>query len=135
MFYVYNKTSNARFKKCKECYKSAVRKNRLDNVDYYRAYDKGRGCRVNPSYAEDYRERSPMKYKAHNKVNNALRDGRIKKPINCECCGEANRLVGHHQDYLQPLVVDWLCQPCHVAWHHKNGEGLNGGIGVLEKPF
>ena len=134
-FYKHKQMADGYIGKCKECNKADVRANRLAKVEYYRAYDKGRGYRVSPQYIEDYRERSPMKYKAHNKVNNAIRDGRLTKPHNCEVCGEEKRVVGHHKDYSIPLDVDWLCQPCHVAWHHKNGEGLNGGIGVLQKPF
>jgi hypothetical protein len=39
-------------------------------------------------------------------------------PQPCERCGESNA-DGHHEDYTQPLVVIWLCRPCHVAEHKR----------------
>ena len=133
-FYKHQQMKDGHLNKCKSCAKSDVIKNRLDNVEYYREYDQQRGCRVNPDYTKMYRIQYPQKYQAHSQVSNAVRDGRLIKPNNCESCGEDKRVVGHHRDYLLPLAVDWLCQICHVAWHHKNGEGINGGIGVLKSP-
>ena len=127
-FYKHKQMADGYIGKCKECNKSDVRANRLKNVDYYREYDQARGCRVSLDYTKTYRAQYPQKYHAHSKVGNAVRDGKITKPHNCEVCGEEKRVVGHHKDYSIPLDVDWLCQPCHVAWHHKNGEGKNGNL-------
>jgi ribosomal protein S27AE len=108
---------------CKECVKLSVRNNRLKRIEYYRAYDRARGSRQPKSYLVEYRERFPNKYRAHNKLNNALRDGKIRKEP-CEKCGK-RKSVAHHDDYLKPLDVRWLCQAHHKQWHAKYGEGKN----------
>lgn len=63
--------------------------------------------------------RNPEKRAAHGAVSAALESGRLTKPGNCETCGEAKALHGHHDDYSQPLVVRWLCAACHSDWHRK----------------
>jgi hypothetical protein len=35
-------------------------------------------------------------------------------PTCCENCGLARRVERHHHDYTRPLVVIWLCKPCHA---------------------
>lgn len=59
----------------------------------------------------------PREHLAHTKLNRAVKLGRIKKPANCESCGEAKRLSGHHDDYDKPLDVRWLCAKCHRRFH------------------
>lgn len=112
-------------RKCKECTKKAARKNRKANIEYYRQYDKERASlpqRVlaREKYTKEYRKKNPDIYKAHNAVNNAVRDGRLNKPDSCECCGKEAYLEAHHCDYSKPLDVMWLCKPCHASWHQKN---------------
>ncbi len=41
----------------------------------------------------------------------------IRKP--CRSCGDPSSET-HHPDYAQPLKVQWLCKPCHLAWHRKH---------------
>lgn len=69
---------------------------------------------------DTYRKRHAIKYKANNKVNNALRDGKITKPTDCADCGGELELHAHHDDYTKPLDVRWLCDPCHKEWHRNN---------------
>jgi hypothetical protein len=110
--------------RCKECHKAAITENRWNNIDRFRAYDRARGARQEPQYMRDYRKKYPNKYAAQTMVNNAVRDKKLfKKP--CEVC-KAEKTVGHHDDYLEPLNVRWLCQAHHKQWHRDNGEGLNG---------
>jgi transposase-like protein len=71
-----------------------------------------------------YREKYPNKYKAHILVNNALQNKKLLKEP-CENCGDEDNTHGHHDDYLKPLNVRWLCPGCHSQWHTENGEGLN----------
>ena len=98
-----------------------VRANRKKNLEYYRAYDRERGNRQDIGYIREYRDQNPRRYKAHNAVNNALRDGRIRKLDACEHCGNPERVVGHHVAYDLPLLVTWLCQGCHVQLHREAG--------------
>ena len=126
-FYKHQKMADGHVNKCKECNKSDVRENRLLKVDYYREYDKERGSRQTAEYQKSYRNEFPMKYAAHRLISNSLRDVRISKPDNCQECGNYHEYIhGHHDDYALPLVVRWLCPPCHKAWHDKNGEAKNG---------
>ena len=116
-FYKSNKTT------CKSCVKESATSRRNKNIEKVRAYDRARGNRQSPEYLKKYRERYPNKYKAHNIVNNSIRDKKLfAEP--CETCGN-KRSVAHHDDYSKPLNVRWLCQAHHKEWHAKNGEGKN----------
>lgn len=45
-----------------------------------------------------------------------LRNGIIEREP-CLICG-TDRVVGHHEDYAEPLEVVWLCYLHHNARHH-----------------
>ena len=62
------------------------------------------------------RQKGTIEQKARNDVANALQSGRLTKGP-CETCGATHKVHGHHDDYLKPLVVRWLC-PKHHAEHH-----------------
>lgn len=124
-FYKHSAMADGHVNKCKECNKKDVRENRAKKIDYYREYDKERGCRVDPKYIKWYRKTYPKKYAAHTAVNNAVRDGYLI-PVPCERCGSNHKVHAHHDDYLRQLDVRWLCVPCHKEWHDNNGEGKNG---------
>ncbi|URC22853.1 hypothetical protein KASHIRA_02790 [Serratia phage vB_SmaM-Kashira] len=68
-----------------------------------------------------YRQRNPEKYRAHTAVGNAVRDGTLIKPTNCERCGSGGRITGHHHSYAEEFHLDvlWLCYPCHSAEHKR----------------
>lgn len=55
--------------------------------------------------------------KAVNAVNNAIRDGRLKRK-SCEICGKSPA-EAHHDDYSKLLNVRWFCRKHHIA-HHVN---------------
>ena len=67
-----------------------------------------------------------IKARSRSILSAELAQGRMVKPENCEDCGFILPLEGHHDDYMRPLDVRWLCRICHGKWHRKNGEGLNG---------
>ena len=124
-FYKHPKMADGHVNKCKECNKIDVRENRANKLKYYREYDRKRGSRQSADCVKEYRKAYPNKYSAHCKVNNAIRDGRLQRGTECETCGSEENLVAHHDDYLKPLDVRWMCQACHVNWHKENGEAKN----------
>lgn len=70
-----------------------------------------------------YRNKYPNKTKAHRKVAYEVQVGNLeRKP--CEEC-ENPKTHAHHDDYLKPLDIRWLCDKCHNQWHKENGEALN----------
>ena len=68
-----------------------------------------------PYLAED------RKRAAWDAVKRAIRDGLIVASAACACCGDARRLIAHHDSYERPLEVVFLCFRC-----HKTGHGLWG---------
>ena len=122
-FYKHQGMSDGRIGKCKVCVRKDVTKNRSENIDRFRAYDRARGNRQKPGYAKTYRKRYPNKYKATTLVNNAIRGNNLfKEP--CVVCG-STEVHAHHDDYAKPLNVKWLCAVHHKQWHVENGPGLN----------
>jgi hypothetical protein len=111
---------------CKECKRADSVRRRRDNLERIRKYDRARGSLNPPEYRARYRAEYPQKYKAQTAVSNAVRDGRLAKPDQCEECDSTFRVEGHHDDYSKPLEVRWLCSVCHKKWHLENGEGING---------
>ena len=124
---------------CKSCTRARVTANREAKIDYYREFDRKRAnlphrVQARKEYAQtpqgkqkiteikkNYQKNHPSRRKAVNAVNNAVRDGLLIKPKNCQCCGaEAKSIEGHHCDYNKPLDVMWLCDPCHKEWHRNN---------------
>ena len=117
-YYVHKGMASGRLSMCKVCKKEASIANRNKNIDQVRAYDRERSrlphrIKQNSEISQKFRKDFPLKYKAHTALNNAVRDGRVVKPLVCDCCSKEKRLHGHHHDYSKPLDVTWLCVICH----------------------
>ena len=56
------------------------------------------------------------KQDARVKLNYQLKVGNIKKE-NCLCGSKETQ--AHHDDYLKPLEIRWLCRPCHADEHRQ----------------
>ena len=123
-YYFQNKKTGTLLGKCKDCIKLKVRSNRLNNIDYYRKYDRDRGNRQTAYYLSEHRKKYPMQTKAQRKVAYEISKGNIKEEP-CEICHSKNSIHAHHDDYSNPLKIRWLCAGCHKQWHRDNGEGLN----------
>jgi hypothetical protein len=122
--------------RCKECAKEAVRKNYREHLDQYKEYDRGRAMAPHRVEARTRYEKTtagkqalrsahvkfitnnPLKHAAHTLVNNAIRDGHMKRHP-CEICGN-DKVHAHHDDYSKPLDVRWLCTTHHAEWHKHN---------------
>ena len=61
--------------------------------------------------------KEPHRHKARQKLRTELKAGRVIKGV-CEECGDSN-VHGHHDDYLKPTVVRWLCPKHHMRLHKK----------------
>lgn len=113
-FYRHAAMHDGFMSRCIDCTKSAVRaRRRLD--ESVRDYDRQRGNRQTTEAVRDYRAAHPDAYRAHNAVNNAVRDGRLKKEP-CLFCSNP-KVHGHHRDYSRPLEIVWLCARCHHRLH------------------
>jgi len=128
MFYRHPRMADGRLGKCKDCTREDVTTNRNAKIDKVRAYDRLRGVtqkriKSNTRNTKRWRAKSPRKYAAHNLLNNAIRDGKLKsKP--CERCG-AEKVHAHHENYDKPLEVVWLCTVHH---HQRHKEMKAAGI-------
>lgn len=139
-FYAKETNSDGFNHQCKECVKARAAKHRQDNLDAIQAYDRDRNrtekrkalsAAIRPRYKEKatewgraWRKRNPEKYAAHNKLNNAVRDGKLIKGA-CEVCGEPE-VEAHHDDYAKPLDVRWLCPKHHGLTRRIDPLGENG---------
>lgn len=72
-----------------------------------------------------YRKVFPHKVEAQKLAQLAVRRGELVKPKVCGECGRGGTIDAHHDDYLKPLAVRWLCRWCHQEWHRINGEARN----------
>jgi len=85
-----------------------------DRQKAYRQSDRGREVQRRAQAKE--RIVRPREMKARQAVSNAVRDGRLKVPAACECCGNTAELQAHHHrgyDVKHRLDVIWLCARCH----------------------
>lgn len=128
--------------KCKECdsayAKTEERKRSMKAYDksdagkashakYHAKYSKTEsGKAIRAKGNAKYQVANPVKKKAHYLLSYAIESEKIARPTICEECPSTKKIEGHHEDYSFPLVVRWLCQICHIAWHKENGPGLNG---------
>lgn len=150
-YYKHAKMSDGHLNICKACKRAQQIATRNNNLEYYQEYDRNRpnkeerarsvaeyqqtekGKEVKQKSAIKYKATFPIKRKAVNAVNNAVRDGKLIKPSVCECCTntfKSLQIHGHHSDYLKPLDVMWLCNKCHEDWHLHN-KPINGDKGLF----
>lgn len=64
---------------------------------------------------EKWNQKNKEKVKAHQILNHAIRDGIITR-MPCIVCGNL-KSHGHHDNYLKPLDVKWLCAKHHAHLH------------------
>ncbi len=59
------------------------------------------------------RKRNADRNAARRAVHEALRKGKLTRPDFCQWCTEPCRPEASHDDYSKPLLVTFLCIPCH----------------------
>lgn len=60
-----------------------------------------------------YIEKNREKSRAWTRVYMAIKDGTLVKPGKCSKCNKECIVDAHHEDYLKPLEIIWLCRDCH----------------------
>ena len=59
-------------------------------------------------------KKDKQKVNARGQTNYAIKTGKlIKQP--CPCGDK--KVEAHHENYDEPLIVDWLCMKCHAKLH------------------
>lgn len=139
-YYQHPKMADGYLGRCKVCHRAGMKRNREENIDYYREYDAYRykndhrvkirhkayqsspmGAAASRRAHMKFVKNNPEKRAAHVLLGNAVRDGRIFKPETCSVCGEfkpRRQIHGHHEDYCKPLDVVWMCSHCHYLHHN-----------------
>jgi len=108
---------------CKECVIERQRKRR--NLGMARDYDRKRYLdprRRKQMYANVARwiQRNPKKIIAYNRLNVAIKQGKIVRQKSCQECGKSGiKIQAHHDDYSKPLEIRWLCIDCHAKTRRK----------------
>src|SRR5690606_5034024 len=125
--YTHPMMGDGHLNKCKECCKvqAAERYRRKSEDPEWVAAERARGRdKYYRLYAPDVplvfvSPAAPPEVKrlARQRLSNAVRDGKVLKPKQCQECGAMGRLHGHHADYYRPLEVEWLCARCHHRRH------------------
>lgn len=121
-FYKHPMMADGHLNKCKECTKKDVRKNRCDNIEYYRRYDLQRANaperkKARLATTKAWRQADKRRMAAHNAVARAIKSGKIAREV-CMRCGSW-KSYAHHESYDRKLDVVWLCQPCHKQRHRE----------------
>lgn len=116
LFYVHKQMADGHLNFCKACVKKRVKKFYLSNTEKIKQYELERSKltkRKKQQYLYTQRKRLhyPGKYRCHNIVATAIKDGRLIK-MPCSVCGNV-KSEAHHPDYRSPLKVVWLCLKHH----------------------
>lgn len=147
MFYKHKNMADGRLSKCKECKLDYAKDYRKENLERVRSYDLKRarnperiaaykayrktkkGRQVKHKAVKKWSKNNPEKVAAQRKYRAAVASGKIKKEP-CFICFE-EKAEGHHPDYSKPLLVMWVCSPCHKMIHkyeRKKEKVLKNGI-------
>ncbi len=85
---------------------------RKNNPDYHKKYQQ-----THKEYFKlkqrKYNENNREKTRARATVYNAIKAGALYRPSKCTKCESTGVIEADHSDYTKPLLVTWLCKPCH----------------------
>ena len=121
-FYKEKKSKDGLRSWCKECDKERGHKRYEKNRDHILEVNKS-WRRRNPDKSYDISKRQTLKYPTKRSARKALQYavsvGKVIKPDHCEGCFLQRKIQGHHEDYSEPLKVEWLCSECHAKLSQK----------------
>jgi hypothetical protein len=114
-FYRHAQMADGHLSKCRDCAKADVTANRNKNIERIREYDRDRAKQPHRianavRVTREWRQKHPDRQRAHSIAGRAA----LASPKCCEGCGMERPLNKHHHDYSKPLLVIWLCKPCHA---------------------
>jgi hypothetical protein len=120
-------TKDGRRSACKDCtniFDSIYRKN-MTSEQRKKSHENHRKTHKKQihEYLRKFRKDNPQIYRAWEQVNSAVKRGKIVREP-CEICGEENSHA-HHEDYLKPFEIQWLC-PLHHKEKHTASKALSG---------
>ena len=115
-FYEHPMMADGHLGKCKECAKVDVRARYRLTIEQHQEYERIRNQyperkKAKSGYAKNHKRLYPQRRRARVLAGSALSCGRITKQP-CSVCG-AQKSEMHHDDYLKPLQVTWLCLKHH----------------------
>lgn len=142
-FYCQSRMADGHLNKCIECTKKDARTNYSKDIEKSREKERERNnTRKRVDYrrlkAGERKEKDPEKYKLAKKAYNQkyrnrnrekarardivfynISTGKLKNPCICQKCGSSGYIEAHHEDYLKPLEITWLCDTCHKDRHNE----------------
>lgn len=135
-FYIHSETTDGLRGTCKACWKIQTSGWQEENSEKFHALLKTyrdenpekrkdicrRYRKKHPEYVkttEKWMEENRDKRNIHQRLNRAVKKGKLIKPSQCSSCGKAGYIEAHHDDYNKPFEVRWLCKSCH-KYHHIN---------------
>ena len=96
---------------CSKCGEPHQRKNQRYCLGCHAAYNRA----WKPAHPLNAKQK--VKANARSYAGVYQRRGKLKRQP-CQC-GETKTEM-HHPDYEQPLLVLWMCRPCHIHVHRAN---------------
>ena len=103
---------------CLDCHREYQRQYARDHRDLARHRESQRR----------YRQKHWVKQRAHGLVRKAVLRCHLIVPIWCQRCHCVTELEAHHDDYYEPLKVEWLCSTCHGLTHRSKAGGDHAGL-------
>jgi hypothetical protein len=77
------------------------------------------------NYLKEHVNKNPLKVRARKIVNYHIQKGNMTRPIKCSKCIKECKPEAHHEDYMKPLDIIWLCRSCHGKEHRKHKESYD----------
>lgn len=103
---------------CKACHVEKNKNWARRNPETKKEYNKRQYLRDVARGGRPSKKVSNFQHRANNAVKRAIAKGTLTRPTHCSQCGDGHeRIHAHHPDYTKPLLVVWVCPPCHGDIH------------------
>jgi len=92
-----------------------------ERMDKYRNTEKGKKA-MKAAYDREKRVH-PDRVRIRYLFNEGFKAGLVKKPKLCTVCGEkGTRIEAHHNDWVDPFNITWMCSRCNKKAHREAKE-------------